>query len=356
MKFTIIGSGGCVALPKPLCKCRICKEARVKGKPYSRFGCSLFLEDIKLLVDTPEDIVQALNYANVQEVTSVLFSHMDPDHTLGMRVFEHMRLNWFEISEGKECTNPISLFAMEHVMSDINSIGSNRGSFLDYYENIRNIIKRNVITDVIYLDDIKLTFVRADSATVFVFEKEERKVIYAPCDVKPFPNNDIFKNADIMIIGNTIVDEVLKDGFIIAIFTIIITCLSLSFQWAEFYKGYSLSAFNFQVSIIFLLIWAIFSFYWGIIQEKNYQKFIIVYWGIGIIASMVICIFDSNKLIHSCLLPFYIWFGGPLYGFRHLLNMVNLLNIDVPRLMLITSPLGILFSFIGYWLGCRVQN
>jgi phosphoribosyl 1,2-cyclic phosphate phosphodiesterase len=37
MKFTIIGSGGCVVLPKPLCKCRICKEAREKGKPYSRF-------------------------------------------------------------------------------------------------------------------------------------------------------------------------------------------------------------------------------------------------------------------------------------------------------------------------------
>ena len=65
---------------------------------------------------------------------------MDPDHVLGMRVFEHMRLNWFEISEGKECTNPINVFAMEHVMSDINSICSKRGSYLDYYEKIRNII------------------------------------------------------------------------------------------------------------------------------------------------------------------------------------------------------------------------
>ena len=107
MKFTVIGSGGCVALPKPLCKCKICKEARAKGKPYSRFGCSLFLEDLNLLVDTPEDIVHALNEADIKQVDSVLFSHMDPDHVLGMRVFEHIRLNWFEISEGKECTSPI---------------------------------------------------------------------------------------------------------------------------------------------------------------------------------------------------------------------------------------------------------
>ncbi|OOM76441.1 carbon-phosphorus lyase complex accessory protein [Clostridium puniceum] len=215
MKFTVIGSGGCVALPKPLCKCKICKEARAKGKPYSRFGCSLFLEDLNLLVDTPEDIVHALNEADIKQVDSVLFSHMDPDHVLGMRVFEHIRLNWFEISEGKECTSPINVFAMEHVMADINSIGSKLGSYLDYYENIRNLIKRKVVEDHIYLEDIKLTFVKAGSATVFIFEKNDKKVIYAPCDVKPFPEKDIFKNADIMIIGNTVVGEVLKDGYIL---------------------------------------------------------------------------------------------------------------------------------------------
>ncbi|MBE0068582.1 MBL fold metallo-hydrolase [Thermoanaerobacterium thermosaccharolyticum] len=215
MKFIILGSGGCTAIPRPLCKCKICKEAREKGKPYSRFGCSLFLDDLKLLVDTPEDIVHALNYAGIQQVNSVLFSHMDPDHTLGMRVFEHMRLDWLQISEGKECSNPIDVFAMEHVMSDVNSISSKFGSYLDYYENIRNIIKRKVVSNFVYLDDIKITFIKANLATVFVFEHGERRVIYAPCDVKPFPNNDIFKGADIMIIGNTIIGEILKDGFIL---------------------------------------------------------------------------------------------------------------------------------------------
>ncbi|WP_434565077.1 MBL fold metallo-hydrolase [Thermoanaerobacterium thermosaccharolyticum] len=215
MKFIILGSGGCTAIPRPLCKCKICKEAREKGKPYSRFGCSLFLVDLKLLVDTPEDIVHALNYAGIQQVNSVLFSHIDPDHTLGMRAFEHMRLDWLQISEGKECSNPIDVFAMDHVMSDVNSIGSKFGSYLDYYENIRNIIKRKVVSDFVYLDDIKITFIKANLATVFVFEQGKRRVIYAPCDVKPFPNNDIFKGADIMIIGNTIIGEILKDGFIL---------------------------------------------------------------------------------------------------------------------------------------------
>lgn len=215
MKFTITGSGGCVSLPKPLCKCRICSEAREKGHPYSRFGCSLFLEDINLLVDTPEDIVHAINFSNISQIDTVLFSHMDPDHTLGMRVFEHMRLNWLDVSEGKECKNPISVLAMEHVMSDLNSIKSKLGSYLDYYENTRNLIKRSIVKDVTYIDDIKITFAKANCATVFVFEKENKKVIYAPCDVKPFPDNDIFKDAKILIIGNTIVGDILKDGYVL---------------------------------------------------------------------------------------------------------------------------------------------
>ena len=53
------------------------------------------------------------------------------------------------------------------------------------------------------------------SVTIFVFTEGSHKVIYAPCDVKPFPENDIFKDADCLIIGNTIIGEILKDGFVL---------------------------------------------------------------------------------------------------------------------------------------------
>lgn len=216
MKFKVLGSGGCVSLPKPLCKCKICEEARVKGSPYSRFGCSLFLEDINLLVDTPEDIVHAINNANILNIDNVLFSHVDPDHTLGMRVFEQLRLNWLDVSEGVECTNPIDVFAMEHVMNDLNSISFKFGCYFDYYDTVRNLIKRNSVKDSICIGNIKITFIKVNHATVFVFEENNRKVIYAPCDVKPFPKNDIFKNADLLITGNTIIGDVLKNGVVLS--------------------------------------------------------------------------------------------------------------------------------------------
>ncbi|MDZ5253823.1 MBL fold metallo-hydrolase [Clostridium sp. LIBA-8841] len=215
MNFKIVGSGGCVSLPKPLCNCEVCKEARSKGKPYSRCGCSLFLEDINLLVDTPEDIAYGINYCGINEIERVLFSHVDPDHTLGMRVFEHLRLNWLDISCGKNCENPIEVFALDNVMKSINSIGFEYGSYLDYYENVRNLINRKSVNDKVFIHGVEISFLKVNHATVFVFEKERKKLIYAPCDVKPFPESKLFLDADCLVIGNTIVGDVLKDGFLL---------------------------------------------------------------------------------------------------------------------------------------------
>lgn len=139
----------------------------------------------------------------------------------------------------------------------------------------------------------------------------------------------------------------------IAVFTILITYLALYFQWAEFYKGYSYDIFNLFVSIVFLLAWSLFSFYWGKIQQKEYLKFTVVYWGINLISAIGIWAFANSKFVQSFLFPFYIWYGGPLYGFRYIFFPLNRLTIDVPSLILITSPLGILFCFIGYWFGSR---
>lgn len=217
MKFEIIGSGGCVALPKPLCKCQICEEARLKGRPYSRYGCSIYLHDLELLIDTPEDICHAINHSSIKEIKKVLFSHMDPDHTLGFRVFEQLRLDWLSISEGNECENPITVLAIPNVMDDLNAIHSVYGSYLDYYEKIRQLINRQIIHKSILMDNIKLTCLPVGRATVFVFEEGNKKIIYAPCDVKPFPEHPIINNADILIIGNTVIGDKLKNEFILEI-------------------------------------------------------------------------------------------------------------------------------------------
>lgn len=216
MRVKIIGSGGCVSLPKPLCQCKVCTEARLKGFPYARCGCSLYLEDCNLLIDTPEDIAYALNNADIKRVDYILYSHIDPDHTMGMRIIEQLRLNWLPYSKGIQCDNPVVVGALPSILQDLMYQGTKYGSALKYYESL-NLIKLKEFTSI-EVGKIHINLVPVDDTckvTVFVFRDDTAKVIYAPCDAKPFPDNEIFKDADYLIIGNTIVGDELKDGFIL---------------------------------------------------------------------------------------------------------------------------------------------
>ena len=209
MKFKIIGSGGCTATPKPLCSCNVCTTARTKGFPYARCGASLYLEDIALVVDTPEDITQALNNGNVAKVDNILYSHWDPDHTLGMRVVEQLRIDWRDFSPNKKPKNPVNIYATQATMADINQIANKFGSFLDYYENVQKLIQRHVVTDSVTIDDIKITFVPVPGSpgvSVFVFESlaTGKRLVYSPCDAFPFPVVEEIKGADILIVGGNL--------------------------------------------------------------------------------------------------------------------------------------------------------
>jgi phosphoribosyl 1,2-cyclic phosphate phosphodiesterase len=214
MKFVIVGSGGCVSIPRALCQCKVCIEARKKGFPYARCGCSLYLKDASLLIDTPEDINIALNNANITSLENISYSHWDPDHTLGMRIIEQLRLEWLDYFENKKPEKKITIYATEGVMNDVNAIRNIYGSFLDYYEYM-GLINRQIVKDNVQINNISITFLPVPiekSVTVFVFESNGKKVIYAPCDCKNFPTDDILYNAELLIIGNTFIGDTLKNN------------------------------------------------------------------------------------------------------------------------------------------------
>ena len=169
MNVIILGSGGCVSTPRACCNCRVCIEARQKGFPYARTGGSLFVEDVNLLIDTPEDINASLNNSGIQKVEHILYSHCDPDHTMGMRVVEQLKMDWLANSLGKKPDHPIELVPVDE----------------------------------------------QEHVAIFIISSNSKKIIYAPCDVKPFPKSEKFQGADVLIIGNTIVGDILKDGFVL---------------------------------------------------------------------------------------------------------------------------------------------
>ena len=214
MKFIIIGSGGCVCLPKPLCQCKVCVEARQKGGRYKRYGCSLYLEDASLIVDTPEDIAHALNASDIRSVERVLYTHFDPDHTLGMRIFEQLRLEWLDYYDKIPPRSSVDVCATPEVMETLNGIGIGYGAILNYYVKM-GLANRKLITEPFKIGNIEISAVpvgKNKSVSVFLFEENGRKVVYAPCDCKPFPMDESMRSADLLIIGNTFIGDTLKNN------------------------------------------------------------------------------------------------------------------------------------------------
>jgi len=215
MEWTILGSGGCMVIPKPLCQCKICREAREKGVPYARGGPSAFLHDINLLIDTPAEIITLLNRSSISNIDYLTFTHLDPDHVEGFRFVEQMALDfrtWRAYPEKQVC-----LILPEELNERIKYIQSQYGPVIDFYRE-SGFIQVILFQSQIELKGIKITAITVDRGSqlsfVYVFEKAGHKVVYAPCDLKPFPeNHDAIQKADLLIIQPGIFEEGLKHSF-----------------------------------------------------------------------------------------------------------------------------------------------
>jgi len=219
MKLIILGSGGATTIPRPGCQCRVCEQARTKGVPYSRSGSSLFIQDINLLFDTPEEIAVQLNRERIATVDYIFYTHWHPDHTLGMRIIE--RMNKFWLATYVKAATPwkrVTIYALSEVLNDLKAISNRHGSFFDYYEKL-NLITMKSLEDreSVEIKDFKIVPFRVslshgETSTVYLIQNRGRKLIYAPCDVKPFPSDKQFIGADLLIIGGVFPEGPLKEG------------------------------------------------------------------------------------------------------------------------------------------------
>ncbi len=216
MEFTILGSGGCMVIPKPLCQCRICVEARQKGGPFARTGPSVFLHDENILIDTPVEIAWQLNRSNIRSVDHLLFTHLDPDHTEGFRVVEQIALDFRTWKAYPEKT--ISLRLPQSLFRPMKTIRTIYGSQVEFYIK-SGFVKPEPFDDTVRIGDIDIKALpvsRGDQISyVYIFEKSGQKAIYAPCDVKPFPEeNPHVQNADVLFIQPGIIEDSLKHDFV----------------------------------------------------------------------------------------------------------------------------------------------
>ena len=215
MELTILGSGGCMVIPKPLCQCRICKEARDKRGPYERTGPSAFIHDENLLIDTPAEIAFQLNRSRIERIDHLIFTHLDPDHVEGFRVVEQITLDFrtWEAYPDKH----IRLILPEQLTDRLRDIRTVYGSVVDFYEE-QGFVQCMPFRDRVEVGKIQITAIAVERDShlsfIYIFEKEGKRMVYAPCDIKPFPEErEEVQRADLLLIQPGIFEDGLKHGF-----------------------------------------------------------------------------------------------------------------------------------------------
>lgn len=204
-----------MVIPKPLCQCRICRQARDRGVPYARAGPSAFLHDINLLIDTPAEISLLLNRCGIRRIDYLAFTHLDPDHAEGFRVVEQIALDfrtWQAYPEKRVC-----LLIPRQLFERLDRLQSQYGPVVDFYVQ-RGFIRLLPFENNIQVEDVTIDAIPVDrgeqTALVYVFQKRGNRIVYAPCDLKPFPEHrDEVHHPDLLVVQPGIFETGLKHRF-----------------------------------------------------------------------------------------------------------------------------------------------
>ncbi len=105
----------------------------------------------------------------------------------------------------------------EGLSEHIGSIQSQFGPVMDWYVG-RGFVKVEPLPEKMRIGDVDITVIPVDrviqTAYVYAFQQGGKRAVYAPCDLKPFPESrEEVQDPDLLIIQPGIFEDGLKHGF-----------------------------------------------------------------------------------------------------------------------------------------------
>ncbi len=202
MKLTILGSGGFRRTPRPGCHCAVCREMRENNA--QRLGTALFVHDGNILFDAPEEIAADLESAGIHRMDNLFFTHWHPDHTMGARILEIMNTQWAEELEWRMKAVHKTDVHMPNQVHD--EIMSRFGPFFEFWKSL-GIADVHHMEGPVQIGEVRVEAITFETrhrtmthSTAYIISSGCRKVVYAPCDITPFPQDERFKGCDLMIL------------------------------------------------------------------------------------------------------------------------------------------------------------
>lgn len=199
MRIEILGSGGAVTIPRPGCDCAVCVEARQKGIPYSRTGPSVFIHDLKLLIDTPEESKFQVNRAGIMQIDAAIYSHWHPDHVMGRRLWESMNARFRTYPLERRTTD---IYLPQQVVEDFKTR-------LGGEEHFAWMARLGVVNMIAVPDGETITLggvtvrpfrLAEDYVYAFLFEDGEKRILIAPDELYGWQPPEFVHGVDLAII------------------------------------------------------------------------------------------------------------------------------------------------------------
>lgn len=184
-------------MPRPLCHCKNCHEARAKGIPFARTSPAIYIEDEAIIFDTPEDIRWQIEREKVKAVKHIFYTHWHPDHTGGWRLVEQIN----GVILGQKRKPAINVYIPQN---DIENFKKHcDGLFFMEKLGYIHLIKfedRQPIK-IGSLTIIPFDFHRPDRIRYgFKIKQKNKSMIYAPCSIYQMKTDHLFKDLDLLMI------------------------------------------------------------------------------------------------------------------------------------------------------------
>ena len=179
MKATVLGSGGPLGMPVPMCECEYCEESPER----LRAGLMVETEDTTVVLDLGPDIGQQLIEVGVDEVDAFFATHCHFDHFGGLPELDNT---------GRFTESEIKLYGSEAVE--------------DYREEVFSWtnVDFEVIEDRKEIGDLTVEAFPVEHNDYlpmqgFSVTRDDEKVVYIP-DLKSLPGSEKYRDADILFV------------------------------------------------------------------------------------------------------------------------------------------------------------
>ena len=182
MRIEILGSGGANTVPRPLCACDVCRQARLLGVPYSRTGPSVFVHGPDVLIDTPEEAKLQIDRSRISSIRCAFYSHWHPDHTAGRRICESVNGDWRAWPPDRRIRRQTPVYLPETVAQDFRTSMALWDHLMFMQEKQQTVEVRVVRDDeAVHLGATTVTPVKLSESYVFayLFETDTKRVLIA---------------------------------------------------------------------------------------------------------------------------------------------------------------------------------